>query len=43
MSKQASAGARLRAAVQAESPLQVVGTVTAFAALMAKRIGFQAI
>lgn len=43
MDKQLSAGGRLRAAVQAESPLQVVGTVTAFAALMAKRSGFRAI
>ena len=43
MDKQFSAGGRLRAAVQAESPLQVVGTVTAFAALMAKRSGFRAI
>ena len=43
MDKQLSAGARFRAAVQAENPLQVVGTITAFAALMAKRSGFQAI
>ena len=37
MSKQLSAGAKFRAAVEAESPLQVVGTITAYAALMAKR------
>lgn len=43
MDKQLSAGARLRAAVKAETPLQVVGTITAFSALMAKRSGFQAI
>ena len=43
MSKQLSAGARFRAAVEAESPLQVVGTITAYAALMAKRTGFKAI
>lgn len=36
-------GARFRAAVEAENPLQVVGTITAFAALMAKRSGFRAI
>src|SRR2546426_236031 len=35
-----SAGARFRAAVAAENPLQVVGTITAYAALMAaKRCG----
>ncbi|MCX7042874.1 MAG: isocitrate lyase/phosphoenolpyruvate mutase family protein, partial [Gammaproteobacteria bacterium] len=43
MDKQLSPGSRLRAAVEAETPLQVVGTITAFAALMAKRSGFQAI
>ncbi len=40
---QLTPGAKFRAAVQAENPLQVVGTITAFAALMAKRSGFQAI
>ncbi|MDQ3617728.1 MAG: methylisocitrate lyase [Pseudomonadota bacterium] len=40
---QFSAGARLRAAVAEESPLQVVGTITAYTALMAKRSGFKAI
>jgi methylisocitrate lyase len=39
----ASSGARFRAALAAESPLQVVGTITAYAALMAKRSGFRAI
>ena len=38
-----SPGARFRAALAAESPLQVVGTITAYTALMAKRSGFQAI
>jgi methylisocitrate lyase len=38
-----SAGARLRAAVEAERPLQVVGTVNAYAALLAERTGFRAI
>src|SRR5215831_789503 len=38
-----TAGARLRAAVEAERPLQVVGTVNAYAALLAERAGFRAI
>ena len=43
MTQLQSPGARFRAAVSAENPLQVVGTITAYAALMAKRSGFQAI
>lgn len=38
-----SAGARFRAAVAAEQPLQVVGTITAYAARMARSTGFKAI
>jgi methylisocitrate lyase len=38
-----SAGARLRAAVDAERPLQLVGTINAYAALLAQRAGFGAI
>jgi methylisocitrate lyase len=38
-----TAGARLRAAVEAERPLQVVGTIDAYAALLAGRAGFRAI
>jgi methylisocitrate lyase len=38
-----SAGARLRAAVAAEQPLQVVGTINAYSALLAERAGFRAI
>jgi methylisocitrate lyase len=38
-----SAGARLRAAVDAERPLQIVGTVNAYSALLAQRAGFRAI
>jgi methylisocitrate lyase len=38
-----SAGARLRAALAAESPLQVVGAITAYAGLMAKRVGYKAL
>jgi methylisocitrate lyase len=38
-----SPGAKFRAAVGAENPLQVVGAITAYAALMAKRTGFKAL
>jgi len=38
-----SAGARLRAAVEVERPLQVVGTINAYAALLAQDAGFRAI
>jgi methylisocitrate lyase len=38
-----TAGARLRAALEAERPLQIVGTVNAYAALLAGRAGFRAI
>jgi methylisocitrate lyase len=38
-----SAGARFREAVKAERPLQVIGTICANHALMAKRVGYQAI
>ncbi|GAB2652340.1 methylisocitrate lyase [Arenimonas aestuarii] len=38
-----SAGARFRAAVQEESPLQVMGAITAYAGLMAKRTGYKAL
>jgi methylisocitrate lyase len=38
-----SAGARLRAAVAVERPLQVVGTINAYSALLAERAGFRAI
>jgi methylisocitrate lyase len=41
--KHSSAGARLWAALQAERPLQVVGTINAFSALLAERAGFRAI
>jgi methylisocitrate lyase len=44
MSEQSiSAGARLRAAIEAERPLQVVGTINAYTALLAERSGFRAI
>jgi methylisocitrate lyase len=38
-----TAGARLRAAVEAERPLQVVGTINAYSALLAQRAGFRAL
>jgi methylisocitrate lyase len=38
-----TAGARLRAALEIERPLQVVGTINAYAALLAARAGFRAI
>jgi methylisocitrate lyase len=38
-----SAGARFRAALGAEQPLQIVGTINAYSALLAERAGFRAI
>ena len=38
-----SAGAKFRDAVKAESPLQVAGSITAYAARMAERTGFKAV
>jgi len=43
MSESRSAGARFRAAVVEEHPLQVVGAITAYAARMAERTGFRAL
>lgn len=37
------AGARFRAALEAEWPLQIVGTINAYSALLAERAGFKAI
>jgi methylisocitrate lyase len=42
-STQPSAGARLRAALELERPLQVVGTVNAYSALLAQSAGFRAV
>src|SRR5215467_5032783 len=39
----ASAGARFWSALDAERPLQVVGAVNAYAALLAERAGFRAL
>jgi methylisocitrate lyase len=38
-----SAGARFRAALEEERPLQIVGTINAFSALLAENAGFRAI
>jgi methylisocitrate lyase len=43
MTARDSAGARLRAAVEAEKPLQVVGAINAYTALLAEKSGFRAI
>jgi len=43
MTHPSSAGARFRAALAVESPLQVVGTINAYSALLAERAGFKAI
>ncbi|RNF81827.1 methylisocitrate lyase [Montanilutibacter psychrotolerans] len=43
MAPQPSAGARFRAAVAEELPLQVMGAITAYAGLMAKRVGYKAL
>ena len=38
-----NAGAKFRQAVTEEKPLQVIGTVCAYHAVMAKRVGYRAI
>ena len=38
-----SAGTRFRVALSEESPLQVMGAITAYAGLMAKRVGYKAL
>ncbi len=43
MSTNPSPGARFRQALQTERPLQVVGTINAYCAMMAERVGHQAI
>ena len=43
MARQPSAGARFRAAVLEERPLQVVGTINAYTALLAQQAGFRAL
>jgi methylisocitrate lyase len=43
MTQHETAGARFRAAIKAESPLQVMGAITAYAGLMARRTGYKAL
>ena len=43
MNPESTAGGRLRAALEAERPLQIVGTINAYAALLARAAGFRAI
>ena len=43
MSEKSTPGARLRAAVQEEHPLQVVGAINAYHAMMAERVGYRAL
>ena len=38
-----SAGQKFRAAIKEENPLQVVGTINAYTAIMAESVGFKAI
>ncbi len=43
MTQSMSAGTQFRAAVAQEKPLQVMGAITAYAGLMAKRVGYKAL
>lgn len=43
MTQKLSAGARFRKAIAEEQPLQVMGTVNAYAAMMATQVGYRAI
>lgn len=43
MTQHETAGARFRAAIKVESPLQVMGAITAYAGLMARRTGYKAL
>ena len=43
MPDSSSPGARLRAAVEAERPLQIAGAINAYCALLAERAGFRAL
>ena len=43
MTDQTSAGGRLRAALAAERPLQIVGAINAYSAMMAERVGYKAL
>ena len=43
MNNHLSAGARFRAALQAEKPLQIIGAISAYHAMLATQSGFKAI
>ncbi|MGB2110297.1 MAG: isocitrate lyase/phosphoenolpyruvate mutase family protein, partial [Marinobacter vinifirmus] len=43
MANKLSPGARFRKALKENQPLQIVGTINAYAAMMAERVGHQAI
>lgn len=43
MTQTQSAGAKLRQAIAAENPLQIVGTINAYTAMMAERVGHKAL
>jgi methylisocitrate lyase len=43
MTQKQSPGARFRAALESDHPLQVVGTINAYSALLAERAGFRAV
>ena len=43
MTEQISAGLKLRQAIQQEHPLQIMGTVNAYAAMLATQVGYKAI
>jgi len=43
MNKQATAGTRFRAALSAETPLQIIGTINAYHALLATQTGYKAL
>jgi len=43
MTHQTSAGGRLRAALAVERPLQIVGAINAYSAMMAERVGYKAL
>ena len=43
MTQNLTAGGRFRLALREEQPLQIIGTVNAFVAMMAQRTGYRAI
>jgi methylisocitrate lyase len=43
LSKRTSPGAKFRAALQAEQPLQIVGVINAYAAILAEKTGYKAL